>query len=269
MYFCCPKCGGPLTKKENSVLCDNGHCYDISRRGYINLLGGSAVRHGDDGLMLTARRNILGGGYYDIFSSALCDIAAEYITDDKDLILDCGCGEGFYTTALGGRFSGNPICAFDVSKKAVTMACSLAHSRRAQIDFAVASSNAIPLPDNIVKILTNIFSPMACTEFHRVLTSGGYMIYAVPGKRHLIELKELIYGSVYENTFEEVLYPGFTLEKRIPVCGSVVFDSSSLTDLFRMTPYYYRSPRGSEERLSHCGKTEVTLCFDFLVYRKI
>ena len=33
----CPKCFKPLNKENNSYKCQNNHCYDISKEGYINL----------------------------------------------------------------------------------------------------------------------------------------------------------------------------------------------------------------------------------------
>ena len=34
----CPKCQKLLKKVNNSYLCSNNHCYDISKDGYVNLL---------------------------------------------------------------------------------------------------------------------------------------------------------------------------------------------------------------------------------------
>ena len=35
-YLKCPICDGDFLESGNSVLCKKGHCYDISKRGYIN-----------------------------------------------------------------------------------------------------------------------------------------------------------------------------------------------------------------------------------------
>ena len=34
----CPVCGGVLHREERSLRCGAGHCYDIARQGYVNLL---------------------------------------------------------------------------------------------------------------------------------------------------------------------------------------------------------------------------------------
>ena len=36
--FICPKCKAPLTVSGGSLRCPDGHCYDISSGGYVNLL---------------------------------------------------------------------------------------------------------------------------------------------------------------------------------------------------------------------------------------
>lgn len=36
--YVCPKCGGSLALAGGSYRCGSGHCYDVSREGYVNLL---------------------------------------------------------------------------------------------------------------------------------------------------------------------------------------------------------------------------------------
>lgn len=265
MLFCCPKCKKELFADNNSYRCADGHAFDVARQGYVNLLTGSnKIKHGDDDLMLHSRRRFLNEGFYGIFAEKLCELVSEFISSEDDVILDCGCGEGYYTGKLREAIPKNPIAGFDVAKKAV----SLAAGRYKDLDFAVASSRAIPLPSNFVKILTNIFSPMEASEFHRVLADDGILIYAVPGKRHLWGLKELIYDAPYQNKEINTEYEGFELAERVPVKGEITLSTSLLLDLFAMTPYYYRSPKGTLEKLNNTKKLTTEIEFDFLVYRK-
>ena len=65
--FVCPVCKKELVSNGKSFICENGHCFDISKFGYVNLLmssKSSAKRHGDDRLMVRARRDFLDKGYY-------------------------------------------------------------------------------------------------------------------------------------------------------------------------------------------------------------
>lgn len=56
--FICPKCKTGFSKEGNSYKCANGHCFDISRKGTVNLLLSQKSRHGDDKLMVNARRKL-------------------------------------------------------------------------------------------------------------------------------------------------------------------------------------------------------------------
>lgn len=40
----CPVCGGRLVRKEKAWRCENHHCFDVARSGYVNLLPPSGVR---------------------------------------------------------------------------------------------------------------------------------------------------------------------------------------------------------------------------------
>lgn len=61
----CPVCGGVLHREERSLRCGAGHCYDLARQGYVNLLRtnqSKAKRHGDDKRMVAARTAFLDAG---------------------------------------------------------------------------------------------------------------------------------------------------------------------------------------------------------------
>lgn len=92
----CPVCGGVLHREERSLRCGAGHCYDIARQGYVNLLRSNqskSKRHGDDKRMVAARTAFLDAGYYASLRDAVAASAAEFTAGDAD-VLDAGCGEG-------------------------------------------------------------------------------------------------------------------------------------------------------------------------------
>ena len=90
--FICPVCALPLELYDRVYRCDNNHCFDKSKYGYVNLLrsnSSSAKRHGDDRLMIRARRDFLSKGYYSFLLDGLCDICAEYAPANA-LLIDAG-----------------------------------------------------------------------------------------------------------------------------------------------------------------------------------
>ena len=77
--LCCPVCAGALERRAGAYLCPKNHSFDIAKSGYVNLLlNSSQGHHGDDKLMVRARRDFLDKGYYDRFIAAVADAAAEF-----------------------------------------------------------------------------------------------------------------------------------------------------------------------------------------------
>ena len=65
----CPKCHQQLHLENKTLKCENNHCYDISKRGYINLLlnpDKATNNPGDSKESLVARKAYLNKGYYDM-----------------------------------------------------------------------------------------------------------------------------------------------------------------------------------------------------------
>ena len=154
---------------------------------------------------------------------------------------------------------------FDISKFAVKAAA----KRQKTAEFAVASIFHIPVADNSVDCLINVFAPMVEAEFCRVLKSGGTMIFAVPTEWHLYGLKEVLYDEPYENAYKETDYEGFDFVKREPVTGTLTLtDPEQIQNLFRMTPYYWKTPVEGSRKLSEATVLQTEIGFDFLVYRK-
>lgn len=266
--FCCPVCGGALCRDRQALVCAAGHSFDAAAQGYVNLLPANH-RHsqapGDDKGMVAARRAFLDAGWYAPFAAALSELACGCCAGVKaPVLLDAGCGEGYYTARLTAALgAGARVAAFDISKNAVRSAA----GRYKGIEFAVASSFAMPLAAAAVDCAVNVFSPMAPAEFARVLRPGAALIYAVPSARHLFGLKKILYEQPYENAVEDVAYPGFALSRRVPVRGSITLnDAGMIAALFAMTPYYWKTPRGGAERLAAQTSLTTEIGFDFLVY---
>ena len=74
----CPVCAGALAKRAGAYVCPKNHSFDIAKSGYVNLLlNSSQGHHGDDKLMVRARRDFLDKGYYDRFIAAAAASATQ------------------------------------------------------------------------------------------------------------------------------------------------------------------------------------------------
>ncbi len=274
MYIC-PKCSEKLIKTENSFKCAEGHSYDVSSFGYVNLLisNKKSGAHGDNKEMISARRRFLSLGHYVVIAEKLSEIIAAFCKENgikKPTVLDAGCGEGYYSGRIFEKLSvllaDSPIIyAADVSKDAVAKAAKSYKS----INFSVASVNKLPFEAESFHIVLSLFAPLSETEFNRVLKSGGLLITVSPSENHLFGLKSVIYENPYKN-------PPSTFVPKIlkKVSEDVITGSMSLTtnesimDLFSMTPYYYNTSDGDKEKLKTLCELETEIGFVFGVFAK-
>lgn len=263
----CPVCKGSLKRVENRYVCSQEHSFDVARQGYLNLLmsqRSSNRQHGDDRGMVEARRNFLEKGYYQPLRNALVEAVKRYCPP-KGVIADAGCGEGWYTAAVAEAMPDSKVYGFDISKDALKGAA----KRFADPCLAVASCFALPLAENCLSAVLNIFSPLAAEEYVRVLKNGGILFRVVPGEKHLWELKAAVYDTPLPNKPEPEIIPGLLLKEKIPVCYELVLDEPrDIMALFQMTPYYYRTSPRDRAKAEALLRLKTRVEFYLLIYQK-
>lgn len=273
VLFRCPVCRSPLEDCGNHAACSNRHSFDRASEGYYHLLPSNKMHAklpGDSKEMVAARRAFLNAGYYQLFSDGINETAAKVLSGVKSpMILDAGCGEGYYTArlkqALSEQRNDARIAGFDISKAAVKAAA----KRDKEISFAVASIFDIPVADGCCDLVLNVFAPIVPAEFARVLKTGGVLLIAVPSERHLLGLKEILYESPYVNEETDTEYQGFDFLERIPLRGTItITDPEQIANLFSMTPYYWKTPQAGCERLRQAVQLDTEIGFDLLLYRR-
>lgn len=264
MIYICPICKKNLIHDNDMrYVCENSHSFDISRKGYVNLLLSSKALHGDNKEMVLSRRSFLESGIYDTIVNKLCTCIRDF--GRKGILLDCGCGEGYYTGKFSASLPDFEIYGFDISSYAV----SLASGRYKAPSFFVASVNEIPIISESVSVAVNIFSPLCITEIYRVLADDGIFIYAIPSENHLFGLKKTVYDKPYKNKLIDTYYEGFNLIDRIKIEYSVSLPFDLAIDLFKMTPYYFNSPSNSIDRIKKQRIIDTDIGFYLLIYKKI
>ncbi|HEY1844391.1 MAG TPA: 23S rRNA (guanine(745)-N(1))-methyltransferase [Buttiauxella sp.] len=239
MSYLCPLCHSPLSLKEKSFVCPQGHQFDKAKEGYVNLL---PVQHkrskdpGDSSEMMQARRAFLDAGHYQPLREKICQILKQ---STPTSLLDIGCGEGYYTAGfaevLGDRVEG--IWGLDVSKVAIRYAA----KRYGGVQFCVASSHRLPFDDGSLDSAVRIFAPCKAEELSRVLKPGGVVITATPGPRHLMQLKGLIYQDVMLHSEEAESLPGFVEAQTHKIGWSMSLKGQEAVALLQMTPFAWRA----------------------------
>lgn len=259
--FVCPVCSEALIKTPKEYYCRNSHHFDRAKEGYVNLLlGQSGGVHGDDKIMVASRKRFLDLGHYSPLREG---IISEIGRVGAQVVLDAGCGEGYYTSGIAERTNAS-VFGVDMSKEALKC-CS---KRSTDIDLAVASVYHLPVKDESADALLSAFSPFARDEFLRVLRRGGRLIMAIPAARHLFSLKALLYDTPYENEVAPFELDGFELEAHTPLRYSFTLTSrEEILDLFSMTPYRYRT-KGALDRISRVEKLDIEAEFELLTYTK-
>lgn len=267
-FFVCPVCNSVLLEQESKYSCENNHCFDKAKQGYVNLLmsqQSSLKRHGDDKLMVKSRRDFLEDGYYSELSDEIC-LTVNKIKKNDSVLIDVGCGEGYYTTKAKTHCDLHTVFGIDISKNALQYAAKIDKS----IKYAVASAFQLPFATKSSDIILNIFAPCAYDEFERVLKDNGFLIKVVPLSEHLWELKEAIYKEPYKNKPEIKNDKLFHLVDSKELKYSITLKTSEdIYNLFTMTPYYYKTSKEDAEKLLKLETLTTTVHFAIEIYKKV
>ncbi len=271
-HYICPHCKKPLTEDATGFVCENNHRFDRSAEGYVNLAPPRACGDlsGDAADTCRARRRFLESGQYAPLANALCEILREKGNfSHTSLILDAGCGEGYYDRRIREALPDLCIYGVDLAKTGIRMAAKLEKNLPHKNHYAVAGIFDLPFADESAAVLLSVFAPVPEKEAFRVLAPGGLLVVASPGKRHLYGLKQALYDAPLENEEKAPDYEGFTLEDTRIITYTMQLSGETAGDLFAMTPYFWRSSGEIREKSAHLEAVETEADFRVKVYRKM
>jgi 23S rRNA (guanine745-N1)-methyltransferase len=183
----CPvrDCHRPLTREEKRMVCGLGHSFDAARSGYFNLLqpqDRKSKQPGDTAEAVAGRRRLHDLGVTRPLLDAIAKIAAP---TGEDIVLDAGCGDGFYLGMLA-RKTGCDAHGVDISTAAIDAAA----KRYPECEWIVANADLmLPFADRSFSLALSITGRMNSSEFRRVLRDGGRLLVAIPAPEDLIELR--------------------------------------------------------------------------------
>lgn len=262
----CPVCNKKLKKQDRCYRCENGHSFDISKEGYVNLLHGknkSGSLIGDNRDMAVSRRSFLSKGYFSALSEGLVEMIKENISAHP-VICDICCGEGWYGEQIRNSIDCELI-SFDISKEMLRLC---AKRKKSDLCF-VANGNSIPLADESIDLAFHLFAPFQEKEFSRIIKKDGLILTAVAGENHLFELKELLYDTPYKNDEAPPKTESLILKEKRKFSRKILLNSKEdIQALFRMTPYYYHTSDKDKAKIDSLEGLEVTTEFVVYGYRK-
>lgn len=273
--FICPNCQKTLRTTPSVWRCENGHAFDVAKQGDINLLLPQQKRSkspGDSKAMVVARHDFLACGVYQ----PIAEMLSKYVTILSQgmpcTIADAGCGEGYYLRHIQrlcypNVHSGAVFVGWDISKFAV-QAAAKATDRQLPITWLTASNAAIPLYNNSVNMVLNIFGFAVDKEFARILNrqagQGGYIICVDAGAQHLIELRRLIYPVIKPYQIKKPLSEAYFVQrKQSSMTYEITLNAEQLQQLLLMTPHLYRANAAGKEKIA--ALTELTVTVDVVL----
>ncbi len=262
MKLICPICKSPLTLEAKSYKCNLNHTYDQAKSGYINLNAGknSTKTQGDNKLMVTSRSQFLQKNYYQALLKQLNQLLIEI---DPQVLLDCGCGEGYYTSHFANQLNQCEIYGFDLSKEAIHHAS----KQDKKTQYVISSIFHIPMANECADTLINIFAPIALDEFYRLMKKDAVLIVVGPSTHHLFDLKKAIYDHPYENQVEYINDPRFQLYQEVIVNDHIHLASQEdIQALFTMTPYFYKTSIEDKAKLETLETLDTQISFSIQIY---
>lgn len=271
MNYICPICHSLLINNEKNLRCENNHSFDFASSGYINLLKPGKknnAKAGDSKEMIRARSDFFKCGAYQRIADKVCEIVTSF---SPSIVVDAGCGEGYYTQALASANKSTLVLGFDMSKFGCEHGAKVARrTDTSNVFYAVGNIFNIPLNDASADVIVNMFAPVASEEFARLLAKGGHLVVASAGVDHLDGLKRVIYENAYKNEEKILDYEGFILENVINLKYDVtIFGNETVKNLFTMTPYYHRTSLLDKEKLDSVDSIQTTVEVNFAIYLRI
>jgi 23S rRNA (guanine745-N1)-methyltransferase len=260
-------CAQALQWEETRAVCAQGHLFDRARSGYCNLLQVQDRRSnhpGDSKVVVQARRRSLGRGLGMALRDALGGRIAAWGLTAEAVVLDAGCGDGYYLDALCGRF-GFEGWGVDISTPAIDAAARTYPAAR----WVVANADrSMPFADGCFDLITSITARKNPGDFRRLLKDGGHLLVAVAHEDDQKELRGALFGELGESdragatvaAFEEL----FQLEGEVVVSTQHLLDPAGLKDL--LTGSYRGERFSAQEGLAGLTALEVTLGYRVLSF---
>jgi len=288
----CPRCGAPLTLFENrSLVCVQRHCFDLSTKGYINL----APDHNQstekyDAELFQSRSRIFADGFYAHVAQALRALMQRHLgtvrrasnnanealpvlfSEERidassrfnlPLIVDVGCGEGYYARALAESLLSPAIIGVDLSRDAILAAARQSPS----LLWLVGDLTHLPFADHSVDALVDVLTPADYREFARILKPNGLLLKVIPADDYLIEIRHAVADQLRNSDFSnarviEHLQAHADVAERIAMRRTLPVTPEQAQAFLRMTPMTFGLTDTQRESIRF---SEITVAMELLV----
>jgi len=225
-------CHLALVRQERRLLCARAHSFDVARSGYINLLQPQDRRSrqpGDTKAAVAARRRLHDVG---VTGPLLRGIAEVLAAQPSDVVLDAGCGDGFYLGTLA-REIGFDAHGVDISAYAAD-AAARRYPPGERCEWIVANADRfVPYADRSFSMVLSITARMNAGEFRRVLRDDGRLLVALASPEDLAELRSHMGEAGRDRVARtiETFAQAFTLAGQRRVTTTAELDAEAVRDV--------------------------------------
>lgn len=253
--FQCPNCQSLMTAENKSLVCQNGHHFDLSKKGTLYFLT-HQVKTDYNAAMFEPRGRMIKAGMY----RPVLEKLAEWVTPGN--LLDVGCGEGGFLNELN-KIKPNPVnVGFDISKAGIY----LATNQPVDAFWCMADLTNLPFAPASFDTILNIFTPSHYREFKRVLKPAGSVIKVVPQSGYLKELREVYHpGQSYSNqAVIERFKEEMTLQEQTRVTYEFAIPEENRLDLLEMSPLEWKVDPAVKQALQANPLKKITVDLEIL-----
>ena len=263
--FACPICQEALDLVQQSLACPNRHSFDLAKFGYVNLAPQVKASKDYDKENFQNRQLVLENGFYNHILNALSECLSPLAHPAN--ILDIGCGEGYYSRSLQERHPDHSFYAFDLSKESIQLAAK--SDQEWKVKWFVGDLAHLPLLDQSMDLLLDIFSPANYQEFKRVLAPDGRLIKVIPTATHLQEIRQKVkdhLDQVYYSNEQIIQHfsDHFTIENTIHCQERFELTPALREALLSMTPLLFHV---DPAQIDWTDLTQVTISATILIGR--
>ena len=263
--FACPICQEALDLVQQSLVCTNRHSFDLAKFGYVNLAPQVKASKDYDKENFQNRQLVLEDGFYDHILTSLSECLSPL--DHPANILDIGCGEGYYSRSLQERYPDHSFYAFDLSKESIQLAAK--SDQEWKVKWFVGDLARLPLLDQSMDLLLDIFSPANYQEFKRVLAPDGRLIKVIPTAAHLQEIRQKVKDHLDQADYsnEQIIQhfsDHFTIENTIHCQERFELTPALREALLSMTPLLFHV---DPSQIDWTNLTQVTISATILIGR--
>ena len=277
--FSCPHCQQELNLINNSLQCNNNHCFDLSKNGYVNLLTAN-IQSNYDKNMFTARNEFIKQGYFkQIHQLITREILSNIKTQIKEKennnlkILDAGCGEGSHLSEIKNMIEDEikyPVSGIglDLAKEGIYIA---AREYPGYI-WCVGDLAQVPFSNNSVDLIINILSPANYAEFSRLLNENGILIKVIPASNYLKELRNLFFNVKDKKEYSNHKVKNLFKEKLTLISEQTIetkekINNKDYNNLLKMTPLLWDVAPNKLNEIKNNYLKEITIELDILIGR--